>query len=105
MVRAAGSKDAQLFRPFTIRELKSICVVRIVGDNRSVGRHCTAKRRQDLRSELASICQRFKLNATEHSALFPPMFENEFAHLVDCADAIQITFAMRIAPREQAVAR
>ena len=41
------------------------------------------------------------LQATEKRTLLGLMLQDEFAHLVDGADTIQIAFPLRIAPRKQ----
>src|SRR5437868_2176534 len=101
MVRTARAEGRQFLGPFAIGELKRIRIIREVSDNRTIGGHCAAKRRQDGGGDVLSIGQRFTPNATEQSTLFLLMFSDEFAHLVDGPDAVPVALALRIAPCEQ----
>src|SRR5215471_14208832 len=100
MVWAARAEGGQLRRPLAACELERILVIGVVGDHRAVGGHRAAKRRQDCGGNLLSVRKRLVLNAPKQGALFLLMPEDEFTHLVDGSDAVQIALALRVAPCE-----
>src|SRR5579864_2681688 len=73
-------------------------------DNSTIGRNDTAQCRQDLSSDSFAVLDRSVGNATEQRSICRLMFEDEFAHLVDGVNTVQVTIALRHPPREKSVA-
>src|SRR5579864_8959788 len=63
----------------------------------------TAQRGQDLSSDGFAVLDRSVDNSTEQRSLCL-MFEDEFTHLVDGVNTVQVTIALRHPPREKTVA-
>src|SRR5579864_168319 len=59
---------------------------------------------KNLRGDGLAVLNRQVLNSTELRAFLGLMLLNEFSHLVDGVDAVQIAVALRHSPREQSVA-
>src|SRR6185437_11720712 len=74
-----------------------------VSDHAAVRRDYAAKGREDFGSDLCAICCRGTRNSAKQGTFFLLMFPDKFAHLIDGANAVEITFALRVAPSEQAV--
>ena len=73
-------------------------------DDSAVRGDRAAQRGKNLRSDSLAVLNRGMLNSTELRAFLGLMLLDEFAHLVDGVDAVQIAVALRHSPREQAVA-
>ncbi len=74
-----------------------------MSDDAPVGRHDAAQCRKDLRGNRHAAGNRRMLLASKERARLRLMFDNKFTHLVDGADAVQVTFALGFAPGKQTV--
>src|SRR5947209_20245574 len=104
VVGTAGAEPAQIFGPLRSCKAQRIFAVIVVRDNAAVGRGEAAKHRQDGCRDFLAVLEADMPETTKESALFPGMRSNEFAHLVDGADAVLIALVMRVPPCEEAVA-
>ena len=91
-------------RPFRTGESERILVICIVGNDSPIRRHASAQRGKISAAMSFAILHWRVLQSTKQSSLFRLMSLNELAHLIDGANAIQVTLALRHAPGEQAMA-
>src|SRR5438045_2372436 len=74
-----------------------------MGNHTPIRRQCSPKCRQYLRGYVLAIASRSMHNSAEERILFRLMPQDEFTHLIDCMNAVQIAIALRRAPGKQAV--
>src|SRR5262245_50772603 len=105
MIGAAGTETAQLLCPQRRRKCPRILRTVPVCDRPPVRRHHTAQVREDRRGDNRPVTGRvLVLRSPEPGpATLAFVRVDELAHLIDGADAVDVTLLLRLAPRKQAM--
>src|SRR5690348_14342953 len=78
-------------------------MIRVVSDHAAIRGDGASKQRQNLGGDIFPVPQAFKVNAAERRPLLFLVHLDEFTHLIDGADAIQVTLSLTHPPGEQSV--
>src|SRR5205823_10711903 len=104
VIRTAWAQPAQRLRPRRAGEGERVLVLGVVRDHAPVGGDDSAERRENSGGQLTPVGERRVREAAEGGPFSRAMLGDEFAHLVDGPDAVDVTLALRRPPREKAMA-
>ena len=79
-------------------------MIGVVRHHAAIRRNDAAQRRKNLSRNALAILNRSMLDSAEQGTFFRLMLQDEFAHLVDGVNAVQVAIALRGSPGEQPVA-
>src|SRR5262245_22057460 len=101
MIRAAGAETAQLLGPLGACELDGVFAPFEVRDHAAVRRDGAAEHRQEQAHDGVSICGLGRPETAKPYGVGATLvITDEFPHLIDRFDAVQITVALSVPPRE-----
>src|SRR5262245_13315763 len=103
MVRTTCTEPCQLSRPLGTCEGQGARFVRIVSDRAPVRGEGSAQRWQDLSDDCLSIPCGGIVKSAEQNSLLCLMPLDEFTHLVNRLNRVQVALALRRAPGEEPV--
>src|SRR5260370_28269304 len=104
MIGTTCAQLAQIFRPLGTSKDQGILVIGVMRDHALIGRHDPTKRGKNLGGDGAAIGKRCMLLSAKKRPTLRLMLQDELAHLIDGADAVQIAFPLCCAPGKQTMA-